>query len=530
MDGGPCKKFTEMSKSSWKNFTSSCHRVQNSLNRAVADSLIGRYFKLDARKSSFTTELRAGTATFLTMAYIISVNSSILSDSGGPCSFSDSNYQSCLSQTRSDLVVATIVPAIIGSFLMGTFANLPLALAPAMGTNAYFTYNMVGVHGSGPVPYGTALAVVMCEGCVFLALSVLGLRSKLARMIPRSIRLASAAGIGLFLAFVGLQPHQGLSLIGPSPSTLVTLTACSHSDPITGACLSGTMQSPTFWLGTAGFLITTFALTKNIKGSMIYGILFVTFISWFRNTSVTMFPDTPIGDSNYDYLKRVFDFHLIKNTAGMISFKHFNRSEVWVALSTLLYVDVLDASSIMYSMAEFGGFTEETGGFEGEYRAFMVDASTTIVSSSLGATTVTAFIESTAGMREGGRTGITAVVVALYFTAALFFTPVLRSVPPWAVGPSMVVVGMMMMKMIKDIEWGDAKEGVPAFLTMILMPLTYSISNGIIAGIGVYVVLRLWDYLESLVKWMRKMKKFMEDAHNQVSAASADTVPCSSVV
>ncbi|KAJ0977315.1 hypothetical protein J5N97_012789 [Dioscorea zingiberensis] len=543
MGGGPCTKLSEMSRSTWRKLSDSWRRAETAVNRAVANSAAGRYFKIDARKTSFTNELpcRHRHLSHHGLYHISQLLRphrlrrplpvSDCSPPGGPeCKFnSNPGYQACLSRTKSDLVVATIVPAIVGSLAMGTFANLPFALAPAMGTNAYFTYNMVGVHGSGSVPYATALAAVMLEGCLFLALSVLGLRSKLARLIPRSIRLASAAGIGLFLAFVGLQPHQGLGLVGPSPSTLVTLTACSRSDPLTGACLDGTMRSPTFWLGAGGFLITTIGLARNIKGSMIYGIVVVTLVSWFRNTSVTMFPNTPLGDANYDYFKRVFDFHTIKSTAGIISFKDFNRSEVWVALITLLYVDVLDTTGLMYSMAELGGFTDDNGGFEGEYRAFMVDAGSTVVSSALGATTVTTFVESTAGMREGGRTGITAVVVALFFTAALFFTPVLRSVPPWAVGSSMVVVGMMMMKMVKDIEWGDAKEGVPAFLTMLLMPLTYSISNGIIAGIGMYVALHLWDYLESLVMWVRKMKKAMEDAHNQVSAASADTVPSSVV-
>ncbi|XP_062181722.1 adenine/guanine permease AZG2 [Phragmites australis] len=522
--------------------------AEAAVNSAVAASRVGRYFKLDARKSSFTKELRAGAATFLTMAYIISVNAAILTDSGGPCTARDctpvgtnsmaspgtectvgSNpgYQQCLARTKSDLIVATAVAAMAGSFAMGVFANLPLALAPGMGANAYFAYNMVGFHGSGPITYSTALAVVMLEGIVFLVLSAVGLRSKLARMIPRNIRLASAVGIGLFLAFTGLQAHQGVGLIGASPSTLVTLTACSEVDPATGACLGGTMHSPTFWLGAVGFVITATCLARDVKGSMIYGILFVTVVSWIRGTSVTVFPDTPAGNAGFSYFKKVVDFHMIKSTAGKLSFGGFRHGNVWLALLTLLYVDILDTTGTMYSMAEYGGFTDDTGGFEGEYPAFLVDAGSTVLSAGLGSSTVTTYIESTAGIREGGRTGLTAITVSAFFLASLFFGPLLMSVPPWAVGPSLVLVGAMMMRVAKEIEWADMKEAVPAFVTMALMPLSFSIANGIIAGLGVYVALHWYD-------WARhgclKVREVLDERRNQVAAAAAEVGPAQDVV
>ncbi|WOL02444.1 adenine/guanine permease AZG2-like [Canna indica] len=517
-------------------------RAEDTLNCSVADSPLGRYFKLDARGSSFTKELRAGAATFLTMVYIISVNASILTDSGGPCSVRDCSlpanstalpgpeckfdsnpgYERCLSTIKKDFVVATAVAAVVGSFAMGTVANLPLALAPGMGANAYFAYNMVGFHGSGRVPFETALAAVMLEGILFLALSLFGLRAKLARLIPRSIRLASAAGIGLFLAFTGLQAQEGVGLVGPSSSTLVTLAACSKTDPTTGECLGGTLQSATFWLGAAGFLITAVCLAHEVKGSMIYGIVFVTLVSWFRGTSVTVFPDTPLGNSNFDYFMKVLNFHAIKSTAGRISFAGFNQSEVWLAVITILYVDVLDTTGSMYSMAEYGGFTDDKGSFEGEYRAFLVDAGSTIVSASLGSTTVTTYIESTAGLREGGRTGLTSIAVAAFFLVSLFFAPLFTNVPPWAVGPSLVLVGVMMMKMVKEIEWSAPKEAVPAFLTMILMPLTYSIAYGIIAGIGTHIALHLLDYVKEVYRWVKTRK-------TAVASESAETAAAASV-
>ncbi|KAJ4712502.1 Adenine/guanine permease [Melia azedarach] len=514
--------------------------MEKSLNDAVSKSLIGKYFKLEARKSCFTRELRAGTATFLTMAYIVTVNATILADSGGTCSIADCSvpvnqtaspspdcmfkpnvgYEKCLSKTKNDLIVATVLSSMIGSFAMGILANLPLGLAPGMGTNAYLAYNLVGFHGSGPMSYQTAMAIVLVEGCAFLAIAAFGLRAKLARVIPQPVRLASAAGIGLFIAFVGLQLHQGVGLIGPDPSTLLTITACAKTDPVTGACIQGKMRSPTFWLGLVGFLITCYGLMKEIKGSMIYGILFVTLVSWIRGTAVTYFPHSPQGDSNYEYFKKVVDFHKIQSTAGVISFTNFNNSEVWVALATLLYVDVLATTGTLYTMAEISGFVNEQGNFEGEYLAYMVDASSTIAGSALGVSPIATYVESSAGIREGGRTGLTAVIVGLYFFLSLFFTPLLINVPPWAIGPSLVMVGVMMMKVVKDINWVNIKEAVPAFVTVLLMPLTYSIAYGIIGGIGLYIALSLYDYALALVRWFLKLRKMFVRERNQVSAAS----------
>ncbi|KAI3966309.1 hypothetical protein MKW92_042131 [Papaver armeniacum] len=530
---------------SWK-------RKKKNLNETVSKSKVGKYFKLEARKTCFTREICAGTATFLTMAYIITVNATILADSGGTCSIQDctpppivSNatnniitdqkptpdckfkpnigYQNCLTKTKSDLIVATVLTSLFGCVGMGVFANLPLAVAPGMGINAYFAYNLVGLHGSGPMAYQTALAVVLVEGCAFLAIALIGYRAKLARLIPRAVRLASAAGIGLFIAFTGLQTQQGVGLVGPSSSTMLTLAACSRINPVTGACEGGILQSPTFWLGTTGLLIMSYGLMKNIKGSMIYGIVFVALVSWIRGTSVTFFPDTQIGDTKYDYFKKVVDFQGIQTTAGAISFSEFNRSEVWIALVTILYVDVLATTGTLFSLAEVGGFVDEKGRFEGEYIAYIVDAIATIIGSALGTSPTAVYVESTAGIKEGGRTGITTTVVGFYFLLSLCFIPLLASVPPWAIGPSLVMVGMMMMKVVKDIDWDNIKEGVPAFVTILLMPLTYSISNGIIGGIMIYVALNFYDYVVMSVKWlMGLMRKAMGVIQNQVSATNTN--------
>ncbi|KAF3433297.1 hypothetical protein FNV43_RR24399 [Rhamnella rubrinervis] len=522
------------------------------LNTYVAKSRVGKWFKLAERNSNFTTELRAGTATFLTMAYILAVNASILTDSGGTCSVSDcvplcsdltvsvSNctggslrviqpdssckfdpvnpgYTACLDGVRKDLIVATVASSLIGCLIMGLFANLPLALAPGMGTNAYFAYTVVGFHGSGNVSYQSALAAVFIEGLIFLLISAVGLRARLAKLVPKPVRISSSAGIGLFLAFIGLQNNQGIGLIGYSSSTLVQLGACPASSRASLApvmtsangtislipggtvsgdifCLHDRMESPTFWLGVVGFVIIAYCLVKNIKGAMIYGIIFVTAVSWFRNTEVTAFPDTEAGNTAYEYFKKVVDVHTIKSTAGALSFKSIGKGYFWEALVTFLYVDILDTTGTLYSMARFAGFADANGDFEGQYFAFMSDATSIVVGSLLGTSPVTTFIESSTGIREGGRTGLTALTAAFYFFFAFFFTPLLASIPAWAVGPPLILVGVLMMRSVVEIEWNDMRQAIPAFMTLILMPLTYSIAYGLIGGIGTYIVLHLWDW------------------------------------
>ncbi|KAL4556959.1 hypothetical protein LXL04_035128 [Taraxacum kok-saghyz] len=498
------------------------------LNTFVGKTRIGKRFKLNERSTTFTTELRAGTATFLTMAYILAVNASILSDSGGPCSVSDciplcsdssfavSNctgpnlqviqpdesckfspvnpgYTECLGRVRKDLIVATVASSLIGCVIMGTFANLPLALAPGMGSNAYFAYTVVGFHGSGNISYENALAAVFIEGMIFLLISAVGLRAKLAKLVPKPVRISSSAGIGLFLAFIGLQNNQGIGLIDYSSSTLLTIGACPTSSRASLApvitfpngtvtllpggsvsgdimCVHNRMESPTFWLGVVGFVIIAYCLVKNVK-----------------------------GDAAYDYFKKVVDVHKIESTAGALSFSSINKGYFWEALVTFLYVDILDTTGTLYSMARFAGFADENGEFEGQYFAFMSDASSIVVGSLLGTSPVTAFIESSTGIREGGRTGMTALTVAGYFMLAFFFTPLLASIPAWAVGPPLILVGVLMMRSVVEIDWNDMKQAIPAFITLILMPLTYSIAYGLIGGIGTYIVLNLWDWGEEFL-------------------------------
>nr|CAD1841864.1 unnamed protein product [Ananas comosus var. bracteatus] len=475
------------------------------LNAAVDRSWVGRRFKIGERGSTFSTELRAGTTTFLTMAYILAVNASILTDSGATCTVSDCTYPSPPASSRPSTLAMRRASTVSAATSSSPPPPHPSS-APGMGTNAYFAYSVVGFHGSGNLSYRTALAAVFLEGIFFLLISAVGLRARLAKLVPCPVRISSSAGIGLFLAFIGLQNNEGVGLVGFSSSTLVTLGACPRSSRVPVApvqtfangtvallpggtvsseilCLSGKMQSPTFWLAAVGFFIIAFCLIKNIKGAMIYGIVFVTAVSWFRHTSVTAFPNTPTGNDSYNYFKKVVDVHRIKSTAGALSFKGIGKGFFWEALVTFLYVDILDTTGTLYSMARFAGFVDQNGDFEGQYFAYMSDATAIVTGSLLGTSPVTAFIESSTGIKEGGRTGLTAVAVAAYFFLAFFFTPLLASIPAWAVGPPLVLVGVLMMKSVAEIDWQDMKEAIPAFMTLLLMPLTYSIAYGLIGGL-----------------------------------------------
>ncbi|KAL9228513.1 hypothetical protein vseg_004088 [Gypsophila vaccaria] len=491
-------------------FAQSFTNIEMKLNKFVQNNKVGKYFKLEERGTCFTRELRAATATFLAMAYVIAVISTVLADSGGTCPVSDwpsTKYEACKAVVKNDLIVAISLTAMMGCFAMGLLANLPFGLACGTGPSMYMAYNLVGLHGSGPMTYQNALGLWMVEALFFLIISGSGLRSKLGRIMPVSIRLACGVGIGFFIAFIGLQAHQGVGLIGPDPSSLVTMTACAHTNQVTGACEGKKLNSPRFWVGVVGFLIMSFGLAHNIKGSMMYGILFVTFISWFRDTSVTYFPKTNEGEQRYKYFKKVVDFNIIHKIAGKISFTDFSKGKTWVSLFILLYIDLLSTTGGLYTLAEISGFVDAHGSFENEYIAYMIDASTTLFACVLGVPPIATYSESLAGIKEGGRTGLSAVLIGVYFFMSLFFAPLLTSVPPWAIGPSLVMIGVIMMKVAKDIDWGNVREAVPAFVTIILMPLTSSIPNGIIAGIAVHIVLHLYDWVALLVKQVIKFIK-----------------------
>jgi AGZA family xanthine/uracil permease-like MFS transporter len=412
-------------------------------------------------------------------------------DSTNPASAA---YESCVQEINRDLITATAAVSAVASFCMGLFANMPIALAPGMGLNAYFAYQVVGYHGQGSVSYRMALSAVFVEGLIFVALSILGLRQWLARAIPSSLKIASGAGIGLYLAIIGLTYDAGIGAITGGVNQPLQLAGCvpELQDP-NGFCVGGEMRNPTLWLGIiGGGIFTALLMMYRVKGAIIAGILLVSIISWPRNTPVTFFPHTSDGDDRFDFFKQVITFHPIKHILAAqewtITGEH--AGQFGFALVTFLYVDILDCTGTLYSMARFcGAIDEDTGDFDGSAVAYMVDAFSITIGSLFGSPPVTAFIESGAGISEGGATGITACVTGLCFFISVFFAPIFASFPSWATGCTLILVGAMMARACTDINWRYVGDSIPAFLTMAVMPFTYSISYGLITGVVTYIVL-----------------------------------------
>ncbi|KAI0822174.1 permease family-domain-containing protein [Trametes gibbosa] len=477
------------------------------LNAVVADSVVGRYFRLEGsghpkerEGSRFLTEIRAGLTTWAAMAYIISVNAAILRDSGGTCVCStndgcaaDPTYLSCVSEVQRDLITTTAAIAALSSFLMGLFANLPVGMAPGLGLNAYFTYSVVGFHGTGFISYREALAAVFMEGWIFLILSLLGLRQWLARSMPQSLVMAVGSGIGFFIAFVGLAP-SGLGVIGGDTTNFVGLGGCNPedflSDTLANYCGTKVLRSPTMWLGIfLGGVLTVFLMLYRVRGAILIGIFLTSIISWPRSTPVTYFPHTDAGDTMFDFFKEVVTFWPLKHVGNALDYNYGN-GKVWYALVTFLYVDILDTTGTLYSMAKFAGLRDPvTLDFEGSTIAYCIDAFCISMGALMGTSPVTAFVESATGISEGGKTGIAAMVTGIMFFVSVFFAPIFASIPPWATGGALVIVGSLMIRNVREINWDYVGDAVPAFLTIIIIPLSYNIAYGVIAGIISYTLI-----------------------------------------
>ncbi|KAF7560361.1 hypothetical protein G7046_g3775 [Stylonectria norvegica] len=486
-------------------------------NRKIAVGPVGRWFQLDGsghpreRKGSlFFTELRAGLVTFFAMAYIIAVNASIVADSGGTCICNggaddpicntNEEYSLCQQGIRRDAVTATAAISALASFCMGLFANLPVGLAPGMGLNAYFTYTVVGFHGTGIIPFQVALTAIFVEGFIFFGLALFGMRQWLARAIPRSIKLATSVGIGLFLTLIGLTYSEGIALVTGATDTPMELAGCSPENKLEdGTCPSfDKMRYPAMWIGIfCGGILTVLLMMYRVKGAILAGILLVSIISWPRTTPVTYFPYTPVGDSAFDFFKKVVDFHQIEN---ILNVQEWNISgyggQFGLALITFLYVDILDCTGTLYGMARFANLIDPvTQDFEGSSVAYMVDALSISIGAIFGVPPVTAFVESGAGISEGGKTGLTSMTTGICFFISIFFAPIFASIPPWATGCVLIIVGSMMVSAVTEINWRYMGDAVPAFLTIALMPFTYSIADGLIAGICTFMLLNTTVWL-----------------------------------
>ena len=401
-------------------------------------------FKLKAAGTSVRTELLAGLATFLTMAYITVVNPATLSTPGTGMEF-------------GAVFTATIIAAVVGTLIMGLWANWPVALAPGMGLNAYFTYTVILGDGYS---YQQALTAVLVAGIVFLILSVTPARKYIINSIPKSMKLGVGAGIGLFLAIIGF---QNAGIVVDNPAVLVGL---------------GDVTSAPVLLAGLGFLIMAVLDKRGIPGAIIIGILVVAVIAWISGAggaSLSGVVDTVPNPSHAFQL----DFSVLA-TAGFIG----------IAFA-FLFVDFLDTAGTLTSVANLTGRIKDDGEVEDIDRALHADSAATVIGALAGTSNTTSYIESGAGIKEGGRTGLTAVTVAVLFGACIFFAPLAQSVPAFATAPALIFIATYFLRNIKDIDWDDVSEYAPAVLAAIIMPLTYNIAYGIAIGFIAYVLTKV---------------------------------------
>lgn len=402
---------------------------------------LARTFKLEEHQTDVRTELLAGLTTFLTMAYIIFVNPNILADAGMP---------------HDAVFVATCIAAAIGTIIMGMYANYPIAMAPGMGLNAYFAYAVV--KGMG-FPWQAALGAVFISGCLFMLVSLFGIRKMIVNGIPHSIRVAITAGIGLFLGIVSL--HSAGLIVG-HPATLVTL---------------GDVHQPSVILAVIGFFLIVALDHMRVKGAILIGILAVTAASFFfaGNTFhgvVSMPPSLAPTLMQLDIM-------------GALSVGILN------VVLVFFLVELFDATGTLMGVANRAGLLKE-GKMDRLNKALLADSTAIMAGSLLGTSSTTAYIESASGVQAGGRTGLTALTVAVLFLLCLFFSPLAGVVPAYATAPALLYVSCLMLRELVDLNWEDTTEAVPAVLTALMMPFTYSIANGVAFGFITYSGLKLF--------------------------------------
>ena len=400
-------------------------------------------FKLEEHGTNLRTEAIAGLTTFLTMAYLIFVNPQILATTG---------------IDQSAVFVATCLAAALGSAIMGFYANWPIAMAPGMGLNAFFAFTVVGTMG---FTWQSALGAVFISGCIFLLLTVTGVRRWLVAGIPHSMRSAVAAGIGMFLGIIAL---KNAGIVVASEATYVAL---------------GHMTDPAPMLAMIGLFVIAALDTLKVKGAILIGILGVTIVSIFLGLS---------------------EFGGIVSTPPSIA-PTFLQLDILGAISTgilqvvlvFVLVEVFDATGTLIGVAKRAGLLTEGSGHTNPQlgKALLSDSSAIVAGSFLGTSSTTAYVESASGVLAGGRTGLTAVVVAVLFLAALFFAPLAGTVPAFATAPALLYVACLMMRELTDIDWDDITEAVPSALTALMMPLTYSIANGLAFGFISYALIKL---------------------------------------
>ncbi len=414
-------------------------------------NFLNKAFGLDPAQHNVRTEIVAGITTFLTMAYILAVNPNIFSALDG--------------MPGGAVFTATALAAIIGTLVMAFYAKKPFALAPGMGLNAFFVYTVCLTMGYS---WQFALTAVLLEGILFIILTITKVRTWLLNAIPGTLKKAIGAGIGLFIAFIGL---QNAGIIVNSDSTLVTL---------------GKITQGTALVAMLGLMITAGLVMLKVRGGILIGILLTTLLGLVIKDPATGMAVTQLAHNDAGALQLVSMPHSVAPIFCKFDFSQILSWDMLVVVFTFLFVDMFDTMGTIIGVHQGAGLVQRDE-VEGMEQMFMADSIATVAGACLGTSTTTTYVESAAGVGEGGRTGLTAFSTAVCFALALFLSPIFLSIPSAATAPALVIVGVMMMPAIKRIHWDDYCRSIPAFLTIIIMPVAYSISDGILIGVIAYV-------------------------------------------
>lgn len=587
------------------------------LNIWAEKSWIGGFFTLKSRKTTFSSEVRAGTISFLMIVYVLALNPQIIGSTGGTCNAeelcSDVEYKvqgdsclfttdnpaagQCLEMFKMSLTTATAIASLVSCFIIGFFANLPMGLAPGIGINVYFAYQVVG---QGTLTYQQALVAIFLEAFFFIILSLSGARGAIMRYMPASIAFAGSVGMGLLLAYTGL---RNLGVIVFDGTTLTTLGGCPANDSLSVyvgpqildlsnitftlqdamdndsyqvnvslenideaarnvyACSSNEMRSPTMWLGISGGIIMSLLTVWRVKGALIIGVAFVTIVSWIPGHGASYLgagSPIPGGEIRMDTFSQVVAAPTLEGSGLQWDWSAVGNGHFWFVLFTLLYIDILDATGVLLSMAYLlddylkmdyydvtdihsvkdkkrslaeanGGeernpyvpFISEKKEFKGQQWAFLADGIGILVCSMVGISPVNVYLESAAGIEEGGRTGIVPIVVSFFFFVSLFFSPILSSIPPYATGPALILVGIMLIAHADHIPWDDPCDAIPAFLTIVVMPFSYSVAYGVVAGLVMYLILRLPRWLGELFRYAKEYYYPKDDPNDDGATQSS---------
>lgn len=432
--------------------------------------MLEKLFKLKENNTTVKTEVLAGITTFMTMAYILAVNPSILAAAG---------------MDQGAVFTATAVASFLGTLLMALFANYPFALAPGMGLNAYFAYTVV--IGMG-YTWQVALAAVFVEGLIFILLSVTNVREAIFNAIPMNLKSAVSVGIGLFIAFIGLQNAK--IVIGGA--TLVELFSLEGYNSLNGVEASMHDVGLTVILAIVGILITSILVVRDVKGNILWGILITWILGIICQLTGFYVPNPELGMFSLlpDFSNGISIPSLVP-IFGKLSFSGIKIGQFIVVVFAFLFVDLFDTLGTLIGVSTKADMIDENGKLPKIKGALMADAVATTAGAVIGTSTVTTFVESASGVSEGGRTGLTAVTTAILFGASLLLSPIFLAIPSFATAPALVVVGFYMLSNVVNIDFTDFTEGIPCFICIAAMPFFYSISEGISMGVISYVVLNL---------------------------------------